>query len=100
MGLASGYYYFWTDGRIDKRKKFHALDTKIGTTRFKGSIILGKRRKAETNSWLDCVQGKKGIKTKNYIQTLNKNDRKLYTNRKISGTLYVDAEGKNARRKR
>lgn len=21
VGLASGYYYFWTDGRIDKRKK-------------------------------------------------------------------------------
>lgn len=33
-GLASGYYYFWADGRIDKRKKFHTLDTKIGTTRF------------------------------------------------------------------
>ena len=86
VGLASGYYYFWTDGRIDKRKKFHALDTKIGTTRFKGSYYFGETagRLKQTAGWI-VFKGKK--------LALNKNG-KLYTNRKISGTLYVDAEGK------
>ena len=103
VGLASGYYYFWTDGRIDKRKKFHALDTKIGTTRFKGSYYFGKTagRLKQTAGWI-VFKGKK--------LALNKNG-KLYTNRwykgyyltehgtiaanrKISCTLYVDAEGK------
>ena len=86
VGLASGYYYFWTDGRIDKRKKFHDLDTKIGTTRFKGSYYFGETagRLKQTAGWI-VFKGKK--------LALNKNG-KLYTNRKISGTLYVDAEGK------
>ena len=54
VGLASGYYYFWTDGRIDKRKKFHDLDTKIGTTRFKGSYYFGETagRLKQTAGWI------------------------------------------------
>mgnify|MGYP000158109593 CR=1 FL=1 len=45
-GLASGYYYFWADGRIDKEKKIlHTLDNrKLGLHVLKAPIILGKRR--------------------------------------------------------
>ena len=77
VGLASGYYYFWTDGRIDKRKKFHTLDTKIGTTRFKGSYYFGETagRLKQTAGWI-MFKGKK--------LTLNKNG-KLYTNRWYKG---------------
>ena len=77
VGLASGYYYFWTDGRIDKRKKFHALDTKIGTTRFKGSYYFGETagRLKQTAGWI-VFKGKK--------LALNKNG-KLYTNRWYKG---------------
>lgn len=71
-GLASGYYYFWADGRIDKRKKFHTLDTKIGTTRFKGSYYFGETagRLKQTAGWI-MFKGKKLAlnKTENYIQT-------------------------------
>lgn len=82
---------------------------RIGTTRFKGSYYFG-----ETAGWLKQTAG--WIVFKGKKLALNKNG-KLYTNRwykgyyltehgiiatnrKISGTLYVDAEGKNARRKR
>ena len=103
VGLASGYYYFWTDGRIDKRKKFHALDTKIGTTRFKGSYYFGETagRLKQTAGWI-VFKGKKLALNKNGKLYTNRWYKGYYltehgtiaTNRKISGTLYVDAEGK------
>ena len=43
VGLASGYYYFWTDGRIDKRKNFMLLIRKLGLHALKALIILGKQ---------------------------------------------------------
>ncbi|MFR4299350.1 MAG: serine hydrolase [Blautia faecis] len=102
-GLASGYYYFWADGRIDKRKKFHTLDTKIGTTRFKGSYYFGETagRLKQTAGWI-MFKGKKLALNKNgklYTNRLYKGyylteDGTIATNRKISSTLYVDVEGK------
>lgn len=102
-GLASGYYYFWADGRIDKRKKFHTLDTKIGTTRFKGSYYFGETagRLKQTAGWI-MFKGKKLALNKNGKLYTNRwykgyyltEDGTIATNRKISSTLYVDVEGK------
>ena len=103
VGLASGYYYFWTDGRIDKRKKFHDHDTKIGTTRFKGSYYFGETagRLKQTAGWI-VFKGKKLALNKNGKLHTNRWYKGYYltehgtiaANRKISCTLYVDAEGK------
>ena len=83
-GFNSGYYYFCKDGRIDTRKKFHKLDTKIGTLRFKGSYYFGDAsgRLWQKAGWI-TIKGKK--------LALNKNG-KLYTNRWYKG-YYLTANG-------
>lgn len=72
-GFNSGYYYFCKDGRIDTRKKFHKLDSKIETLRFKGSYYFedASGRLWQKAGWI-TIKGKK--------LALNKNG-KLYTNR-------------------
>ena len=83
-GFNSGYYYFCKDGRIDTRKKFHKLDLKIGTLRFKGSYYFGDAsgRLWQKAGWI-TIKGKK--------LALNKNG-KLYTNRWYKG-YYLTANG-------
>ena len=39
--ITTGYYYFNTQGRLDRRT-FHDLDTRIGSTRFKGTYCFGE----------------------------------------------------------
>ena len=40
--ITTGYYYFNTQGRLDRRRTFHDLDTRIGSTRFKGTYCFGE----------------------------------------------------------
>lgn len=102
-GLDSGYYYFSKTGRIDQRKRFHTLNTKIGSLRFKGSYYFGETsgRLMQKAGWV-TVKGKKLALSGNgrlYTNRWYKGyyllaDGTIATSRHISGNLYVDADGK------
>lgn len=41
-GLNSGYYYFDSKGKLDRRNKFHYLNTKVDGVRFNGMYYFGR----------------------------------------------------------
>lgn len=60
-GLKSGYYYFDRAGKLDSRKVFHTLDTKVMGHRFKGVYYFGG-----DHARLWCLSGKRIINGKQY----------------------------------
>lgn len=106
-GLSNGYYYFDADGRLDQRKMFHNLNTKIGNVKFRGKFYFGdlNGRLYQKTGWI-TVKGKK--------YALNKMG-KMYTNcwykgyylmgngrvavsRQVSANTYVDAYGRKCKK--
>ena len=102
--ITTGYYYFNTQGRLDRRRTFHDLDTRIGSTRFKGTYCFG-----EVNGRLHQQYGWYRVGGVNYgIGPTGKvykdrwfkgcyymlSDGTLARNRHISGNIYVDANGR------
>ena len=106
-GLNNGYYYFTADGRLDQRKMFHNLDTKIGNTVFKGKYYFGNPggRLYQKKGWV-TVKGKKYAVSqmgKMYTSRWYKGyylmeNGKIATSKQISANTYVDADGKKCKK--
>ena len=88
QALVTGYYVFDSKGYLDTRKRFHILDTEIGTERFKGKYYFGENN---GGLWVN----KSGWNTiggnKYYLSKTGK----VYTNRWVKG-YYVLENGKIA----
>ena len=106
-GLNSGYYYFAADGRVDQRKMFHNLDTKIGNIAFKGKYYFGNPggRLYQKTGWV-TVKGKKyAVSKMGKMYTsrwykgyyLMENGR-IATSRQVSNNANVDADGKKCKK--
>ena len=102
-GLKSGYYYFYSNGKLDKRKKFHTLDTRIGTVTFQGTYYFGETSgRLKQKAGVYTISGKKyGLDKWGKMMT----DRwykgcyflsngTMAKSMHISETLYVDGDGK------
>ena len=108
-GLKSGYYYFYSNGKLDKRKKFHTLDTRIGTVTFQGTYYFGETSgRLKQKAGVYTISGKKyGLDKwgkmmtdrwyKGYYFLSNGT---MAKSMQISETLYVDGDGKNVPKKR
>lgn len=102
-GLKSGYYYFYSNGRIDKRKKFHTLNTKVGTVTLKGVYYFGETNgRLKQKAGVYTIGGKKYGLTKWGRMLTNRwykgyyfqSDGTIAVSKQITETLYVDADGK------
>lgn len=84
--LITGYYVFDSKGYLDTRKRFHILDTKIGTERFKGKYYFGGNN---GRLWVN----KSGWNTIGKNQYYLSDTGKVYTNRWVKG-YYLQEDGK------
>lgn len=101
--LVTGYYTFNTRGYLDARKVFHALNTKIGTQRFKGDYYFGEEngRLYMKRGWITingnryCLSaaGKKYVSRWVGVYYLLENGRMARSMRTPDG-FYVDCDGR------
>lgn len=101
--FVSGYYYYAKTGKVDERKKFHTLDTKIGDIKFKGLYYFGYEngRLYQNRGWT-VIRGKKyylsitGRVYRNcWKQGYYLNDSgEIVTNGKTPDGYYVDCDGR------
>lgn len=101
--LSSGYYYFYKDGRLDLRKRFHSLDTKVNGKRFLGEYYFGydNGRLYNKKGWLTLGNKKyylssSGRKYKNCWKSgyYLKGNGEIAKNMKTPDGFYVDCDGR------
>lgn len=100
--LSSGYYFFYKDGRLDMRKRFHTLNTKVNGKRFLGEYYFGydKGRLYNKKGWLTLGSKKyylssSGRKYKNCWKSgyYLKDNGQIAKSMKTPDGFYVDCDG-------
>lgn len=101
--LLSGYYYFYKDGRLDQRKRFHKLDTRVNDKRFRGEYYFGydNGRLYNKKGWLTLGKKKYYLSSsgRKYINCWKsgyylKDNGEIAKNMKTPDGFYVDCDGR------
>lgn len=106
-GFGSGYYYFYKTGRLDTRKVFHTLDTKVNGQRFCGEYYFGSNngKLYRKKGWI-TIKNKKyyltslGKKCKNCWKSgyYLKSNGQIAKNMKTPDGYYVDCDGRKCKK--
>lgn len=105
--LSSGYYFFLKNGKLDVRKRFHALDTKVNGKNFIGEYYFGypNGRLYMKRGWVTVGKEKYWLSSSGRKYTncwkggfYLKGDGTIAKNMKTPDGFYVDCDGHKCRK--